>query len=127
MEYWKWQFKGYPFGDSIIELAQDNDKVIGQTTILPTVINYKGYERLGGYSIDTMVDKDYRRQGIFVNLANRNYERAMAKNITFRYGFPIYGALLGLTERLGASIVDDIPVFIRIYRLDNFYNYSSIS
>lgn len=96
-EYWKWQFKEYPFGEAIIELAQEYDRIIGQTTILPTEINYKGNVHLGGYSIDSIVDKEYRRQGIYVDLANKNYESAIAKKVQFRYGFPIYGTLLGLT------------------------------
>lgn len=118
--YWEWQFKNYPGGKPIICLAEDGDKLIGQTTLLPTKINYQGKQLNAGYSIDSMVDKEYRRQGIFVDLAQKSYDRGIEQGINFRYGFPIYGALLGLTEKLGVKIVDDIPVFIRIFRLDNY-------
>lgn len=119
-EYWNWQYKEFPSGEPIICLAEEENSIIGQTTLLPSVINYKGKEILGGYSIDSMVKNEYRRQGIYVNLAKQSYEKGVEQGIKFRYGFPIFGALLGLTDRLGASIVDDIPIFIRVYRLDRF-------
>lgn len=119
-EYWRWQYKDFPSGKPIICLAEEENKIIGQTTLFPNVINFKGEELLGGYSIDSMVKNEHRRQGIYLNLANQSYEKGFKKGIRFRYGFPILGALLGLTDRLGATIVDDIPIFIRVYRLDNF-------
>lgn len=118
--YWNWQFNQYPFGKSIICLAEDNEKIIGQTTLIQTKINYNGDNLDAGYSIDSMVDKEYRRKGIFTDLANRSYNIAREQGLKFRYGFPIYGALIGLTDKLGASIVDDIPVFIRVYKLDKY-------
>jgi len=119
-EYWEWQYKDFPSGEAIICLAEEENKIIGQTTLLPSTINYEGKELLGGYSIDSMVSDEYRRQGIYTNLAKQSYEKGIEKKITFRYGFPILGALIGLTDRLGATIVDDIPIFIRVYSLDNF-------
>lgn len=119
-EYWKWQYNKYPWGKPIICLGEDNDRIIGQTTLLPTKINYQGSYIEGGYSIDTMVDKDYRRRGIFATLANKSYEKGKEQGIKFRYGFPVFGALIGLTDKLGATLVDEIPVFIRVYRLDKY-------
>lgn len=118
--YWDWQFKHYPGGKPIICLGEHNEKLVGQTTLLPSIINYQGKELSAGYSIDSMVAKEYRRQGVFVKLAQKSYDLGIKQGLSFRYGFPIYGALLGLTEKLGVKIVDDIPVFIRIFRLDNY-------
>jgi len=118
MKHWWWQFKENPGGETIIALAEDEDKIFGQVTLAPSKMNLGDSESLGGQSIDVMVDKNYRRQGYYEKLAFYSYEIAKEKNILFRYGFPSLPALEGLLNKLGGKLVCEIPLYTDIYRVD---------
>jgi hypothetical protein len=118
--YWHWQFMENPAEKPIIVVAEDDSKVVGQCTLLPSKMTVKGEEILGGQSIDTMVSNDYRRQGIYEKMAFTSYDMGIERGIKIRFGFPSKPALQGLLEKLGGTLITDIPLYLKIYRLDNF-------
>ena len=63
-DYWKWLYLDNPATDPIIALAEDEEKIVGQCTLLPTKMKIDKEEVLVGQSIDTMVDKDYRNTSL---------------------------------------------------------------
>ncbi len=119
-EYWKWQFMDNPWGESIIVVAEENSKIIGQCTLILTKIIIDGKEILAGHSIDTMISKEYRGKGIYEKMSKKSYELAIERGIKVRIGFPTNQALRGLLGDIGATLVGDIPLFIKPYKLDNF-------
>ena len=119
-DYWKWQFMDNPSGDPIIVVAEEDSKIIGQCTLLPTEKIIEGKEVLAGDSIDTMILKEYRGKGIYEEMAKKSYEIGAEKGIKIRTGFPTKEALRGLLGDIGGIFVTDIPLFINIYKMDNF-------
>ncbi|HVH68778.1 MAG TPA: GNAT family N-acetyltransferase [Gemmatimonadales bacterium] len=59
----EWQFERYP-GGSKIYLCFDRDRLIGQCCFLPVTLQLGSESVSAAFSIDTMVDPEYRRRGI---------------------------------------------------------------
>lgn len=118
VDYWHWQFLESPYGKAAMALGDAEGKIIGQCTLLPSKIQVGSKEILGGQSIDAMVHKDFRRKGYYENLAFMSYDLGTDMGIKFRYGFPSKPALQGILEKLGGSLVSDVPLYMDVYRLD---------
>ncbi|MCK9218018.1 MAG: GNAT family N-acetyltransferase [Firmicutes bacterium] len=118
-EYWLWQFKGNPLKEPIIIIAEDNSKLVGQATLLPTEVLIKREKVYAGQSLDVMVDTDYRRQGIYEKMAFKSYDIGIERDIKFRYGFPSKSALEGLIKKLGGILTTEIPLYMKIYNLND--------
>ena len=123
VDYWHWQFLESPYGKAAMAVGDAEGKVIGQCTLLPSKIQVGGREILGGQSIDAMVHSDYRRRGYYEKLAFMSYDIGTENGIAFRYGFPSQAALQGILEKLGGSLVSDIPLYMDVYRLDRLVSY----
>ena len=121
-EYWLWQFKDNPLKEPIIIIAEDNSKIVGQATLLPTEVLIKKEKVYAGQSLDVMVDTDYRRQGIYENMAFKSYDIGLEKDIKFRFGFPSKSALEGLIKKLGGTLTTEIPLYMKVYSLENILN-----
>lgn len=117
---WTWQFMDNPSGNPIIVVAEKDSKIIGQCTLLPTEKTIQGKEVLAGDSIDTMILKEYRGKGLYEEMAKKTYEIGAERGIKIRTGFPTTEALRGLLGDIGGTFVTDIPLFINIYKMDNF-------
>lgn len=118
IKHWKWQFLENPAEKPIIVLAEDKSQIIGQCTLLPTKMIVKNEEILAGQSIDTMLSKAYRGQGLHKVLAQKTFEIAKDKNIKFRIGFPSQDALRGLLGGIGGTLVTEINLYMKVYKLD---------
>ena len=68
-------------------------------------------------SCDTMIDPQYRRQGLFVQLARRLYEQLEARHdIHLVWGFPNRRSLPGFVNRLGWRMAPPLPLMVRPLR-----------
>lgn len=119
-KYWNWLYLENPASDPIIALADDDSKIVGQCTLLPTEIGISGGSVLAGQSIDTMVDSEYRGQGLHKLLAEKTYDIGREKGVKFRMGFPSNDALRGLLGSIGGTLTTEVPLYMNIYKLDNF-------
>ena len=111
---WYWQFRDNPAGKAMCWVAEDNGVIVGQYTVIPTRFSLKGKETVLAFSCDTMVLPDYRKQGMFLDLANEVYRSLDAEKIRGRtvWGFPNEAALPGFTSRLGWDSLGIIPLVI---------------
>lgn len=119
-EYWHWQFMQNPAMEPIIIVADDDSKIVGQSTLLPTEVVVIDRETYAGQSIDTMVDPDYRRQGLYENMAFKSYDIAIEEGVEFGFRFPSKPALEGAIKKLDGTLVEEIPLYMKIYSLENF-------
>lgn len=119
-DYWRWQFLENPAADPIIVVAEDDSKIVGQCTLLPTKMWIDNEEVLAGQSVDTMISKDYRGKGIYKEMAEKSYKLGIENDVKVRIGFPSQMAIKGLLDDMGGSLVTNISLFMHIYRLDNF-------
>ena len=63
-------------------------------------MNLYGKKVLGGQSLDTMVHPKYRKQGMFITLAQKCLEKAASEGMLFIYGFPNENSHHGLIKCL---------------------------
>jgi hypothetical protein len=121
---WYWQFRDNPAGKAVCWLAENKGAVVGQYTIVPTRFCVRGQETLFAFSCDTMVHPNYRKQGIFVALANQCYQSLESRDnpITTFWGFPNKTSLIGFCRRLRWDTIAVIPLrILPIRRLAMLY------
>jgi GNAT superfamily N-acetyltransferase len=110
-ETWCWQFRDNPAGDPVLALAQDHDRIVGQYAVIPTRFSVQGKETCFALSCDTMIDPDYRRQGLFTALARKAYQRIESEGrIATVWGFPNEASLPGFTRHLDWRLLTDFPL-----------------
>lgn len=103
---WNWQFKNNPAGNAWIYVAEDQGKIVGQYTAIPTRILWKGQEHLFAFSCDTMTHPDYRNQGMFSMLAGELYHFISRQhNVETVWGFPNNQSLPGFIKRLNWKVI----------------------
>ena len=100
IEHWNWEFKNNPAGFAKIWLAEDNNAIVGQYTIIPLRMKVGNETLMGAQSVDTITHPSYRRQGMFVTLANKVYYDAGKDGISVIYGFPTEAACHGFVKKL---------------------------
>jgi len=72
-----------------------------------------GKEGLASHSQDTMTHPDFRRQGIFEELANRTYQQAAKAGLQLAYGFPNRYSYPGLVSKLSWLDVCKVPFVLK--------------
>ncbi|MBW1989044.1 MAG: GNAT family N-acetyltransferase [Deltaproteobacteria bacterium] len=117
-EAWKWQFADNPAGHGFIMLAKHGAKVVGQYAAIPTRMLVAGQPETWGFSCDTMVHPDYRRRGMFTDLALALYQHMdMEHGVFVVWGFPNENSLPGFIGRLGWKTVEALPVRVGAHPL----------
>lgn len=113
---WNWQYLTNPHGKGIIDLAVDKDdkeKLAGHYAVIEQMFINNGIEVKLAQSLDTFTSADYRRQGIFVELANKTYERAQRDGVAAIFGFPNGNSYPGFVKKLEF----DSPFGFGVYKL----------
>ncbi len=113
-DFLRWQYEKNPAGKAVIRLAKnEKGKIVGFYCVLPWwfVINNKAM--LGSISLNTLVDEDYRRMGIFSGLAMDCYNDCLKKGVKFTLGFPNPNSYPGYAGRLGFEELMEVPLLIR--------------
>lgn len=96
--YWEWRHERNPHGRSLIWLAEDADVVVGCYILSPVRLRIGGETLLGAESVDAAVLPDYRRGGLFTDLARTAMEQADDDGIALTFAFPTEGAFRGQTR-----------------------------
>lgn len=103
---WYWQFRDNPAGKAFCCIAEENGVIVGQYAAIPTRFCVHGQETVFAFSCDTMTHPDYRKQGMFVALAEGLYRSIEShEGISTVWGFPNEISLPGFTRRLGWDII----------------------
>src|SRR5690625_4830387 len=94
IDWWKWKYEKNPFGDPIIYLGEYNKKVIAVRSFWPWTLNVRGKELISYQPLDSVVDKDFRRRGLFTKLT-REFLQEHGDYIDLVYNFPNNQSLRG--------------------------------
>lgn len=81
-------YKENPAGNNKIWLAKHDDKIVGQSAIVPVMMKIGNEVVTGFQAIDAMTHPEYRRQGIYVALARNTQAEATKEGIYIGYTFP---------------------------------------
>lgn len=114
LAHWRWKFVDNPTGRMFVCVADDHADIVGQYALLPTWMNAGGRKVLGGQSLDTMTDPAYRKQGMFVSLAEQCFAKAALDRVELLYGFPNEQSYRGFVERLGWRDLGRLRCLMRI-------------
>lgn len=121
-DFWKWQYQENPYGNAITILAKDGEDVIGQYANIPVNIKFNSTTLISSITIDLMVKKPYRKQGIFKKMANAAGDKLLESGIALSFAFPSRAeSYSGFVSRLGWFRVGDLrilvkPVLSRIFK-----------
>lgn len=121
-EYFDWQYRDGPYGPAKIALAKDkNGNIIGIEPILPMRILVDGKSIMSSLSCNSIVDPDFRNQGIFSQLVSNMLKLINSKEITTIYSIPnkkSYKIFLknGFTE------ICELPLLVRPLKLSNYFS-----
>ena len=105
---WEWAYLKNPTGIPIIVVALENGIVIGHYAMIPMPFVQDNLQHVGYLSMTTMVHPDYRKYGLFQELASVAYSKALPG--TFVYGFPNSNSAPGFKKRLEWEIFDKYQI-----------------
>ena len=112
--HWKWKFIDNPVGKLIAAVCEDNGRIIGQCALLPVWMVVNGSKILGAIALDTMVHPNYRKSGLFVEMASMCIEKATSENVKLFYGFPNKNAYPGWIRKLNWWHIGTLPLLLNI-------------
>ena len=115
MEIVRWQFLRNPVEKEFVDIAIDKekDKTAAIYAISPVEFKLEDEVLIGAQSLNTMTDKDYRGQGLFIKLAKSVYEKAENSGVKLVYGFPNGNSIYGFQKKLDWQILDPVPFLIK--------------
>jgi hypothetical protein len=105
---WNWAYLGNPTGVPKISLALDSNKVVGHYAMIPLPFVEGKMKNIGYLSMTTMVHPNYRKFGLFTELAEATY--SMADNHSFVFGFPNSNSAPGFKKRLAWEVKDEFKI-----------------
>jgi len=116
-EVWKWQFLDNPAGPGYQRLTDHAGTIVGQYVAIPTrfhLATRPGTENILAMSCDTMTHPAYRKQGMFVTLAQELYaELAQKFAVTTVWGFPNVVSHSGFVGKLGWFDIYEFPTWVK--------------
>ncbi len=99
-DYVDWLYGDSPAGPVYCWMALDGDTIAGQYMAIPIYLVANGVRVKGCLSLDTFTHENYRKQGIFVTLAERVYADAEADGCRFTIGLPNGNSRPGFLKNL---------------------------
>lgn len=113
IEYFRWKHRKNPHGNSLIWIAEEDNKIVGCYVANPVKLRIGKASVLGAQSVDAAVDPKYRGLGLFKKLARRTLDEANRKGIVATYAFPSYIAYKGQI-RIGYQYVFVLPKIFKL-------------
>lgn len=124
VEALRWQYLDTPPEGMYVHFAVDQnhdpERLAAIYASFPVRFDFFGRSVRALQSLDTLVDKDYRRQGLFGRTANSVFERAKEDGVRFIYGFPNDLSARGFFGKLEWRSLDPLPFLIKPLRANYF-------
>jgi hypothetical protein len=120
----RWRFRVGPTPHSLLLLAEDASKVDWPSASFYAIFGVPF--RVGsnivtaGQSIDTLTDKEYRGQGLFVWLASEAYRIFIGRGGKLVYGFPNQNVHRARVAHLNWHMLNPLPLMLRPMRSGYF-------
>lgn len=111
---WRWKYVENHLNRTYTFLAEDNGRIVGHCSLLPTWMSFQGGKTMAAQRVDSMVHPDYRRRGILVSLAKECYARAAAEGVAILYHFPNEQSYSLSIQSLDSHRLGRLPQFVRI-------------
>ena len=112
-EFFLWKNQTNPQGKSIMKVALKGEEVVGLSIIWKSFMNYKGKRILVGQSVDAMVGKESRRQGIFGEMAKNAIGDMEKEGMVLRFNFPNEAAYEASINKIKVKKICQIPQYLK--------------
>ncbi len=120
--FWKWEFVENPHGHPLIYIVAEGEKIIGHFADLARRFSVKGKEVIGTLSLDLMVHPDYRRKGIFEEMAKYGIQRVKSEDRLFMTSYPIRKETIQGFKKMGWDEVIELPVLVYPIKFSGIVN-----
>ena len=103
--HWRWKFLENPYGGPFISLAWHGDPrfLVGNQVLMPVPLNVDGRRVLAGHSLDLVVHRGFRRQGVFEQTGRHAMETLRQAAGEAVVAFPNASSYPGFVRSLGWS------------------------
>lgn len=108
-------------------MYEKDRSIVGHVAIWTIPAHIKGKEKLIGLRVDTMVDPNYQRQGIYSALNKQMIKQAKDDNITCLIGFPSKVAKKSLNNTDKVKTIGKVDRYIKINRPLSFTKHLLLS
>lgn len=114
-EFWRWENKHNPRGESIIALFKEGEELRGHLSLQPVLLKVGEEELLAGQRINSMIDEEWRGKGRFKDLFDHLLEKGREQGFSFTYFFPNQQALRATQKNREVIEVAHVPRFVKFY------------
>ena len=120
LEHLEWMHFKNPLNKRYVDFAihKENKDIGGLYAVFPVSFKHNQLTIVGAQSIDTLVDKNHRKKGLFKKLAKSLYQRCSEDAVKFVYGFPNIHSSFAFFNRLEWTPIADVPFMIKLINLD---------
>jgi hypothetical protein len=115
--YCDWKFLNNPFGEAFGFGAWHRDKLAGFVCVWPLRFWFREEEITACSGGDTMVDIEYRKQGLFTKLTQILLEEMNKRRWLFRYSAPGIMSYPGYIKKLNHHLIGILPYRIKLHPL----------
>lgn len=113
-EEFVWKNENNPQGKSIAKVAMEKGNIVGFSSLWQFQMQLFSDIVKGSQSVDAMVSKEYRKQGIFESLAMEAIQEVKEQGGEIRFNFPNEAAYQASLSKIQIQKVCDIPQYIKI-------------
>lgn len=106
----EWRYLNNPMNDLFVCMAFEENKLVANYSVSPTLLTYDGEDIPAVLSLNTMTHPDYIGKGLFVELATKVYNFAYEKGYKLVFGFPNKISNRTFINRLNWHDIYEIPM-----------------
>jgi len=107
-----WLYDENPHGPALEFITRDREVVSGHIAIVPFRYKVGSATATGSIAINAITHPDYRGRGIFIVLHDLAFQRAVAENIPFTFGFANPNSERGCLRHLDYRELTRLPLWI---------------
>jgi len=122
-EWFDWLYYKNPYGKASFYCAFDNTELIGIEILIPVQLIANDTKFLSALAVNSLIDKNYRGQGIWKKLLDFSEEQSLKKDIKLIWGFPNDNSYPILIEKQQWKILAEINSYISYLNSDKKRNY----
>lgn len=114
-KYWDWKYQNNPFGNSLITVAEFDNKIIGVDVLLPWEFSLENSVVKALQPCESAVHPDYRGKGIFTGMRTHGLKNAKMQDVDLLFNFPNPNSLPA-NLKLGWQYLGKINWWVKIIK-----------
>lgn len=120
--WFEWKNLKNPFGESIITVAENEDKeIVGSRVFWAWKFKIRINEFLAYQPIDTVVNPKYQGKGLFYKMNKEALNIAVRKNSSFIFNFPNQNSIRG-NLNMGWNYVSQLIWYVKLRKVGYFFH-----